>query len=253
MDIVSWNVNGLRSAEKKGFVQWVKRTKYDFYCLQEVRGNKEQFSEQILNIPGYNFYLSSAQKKGYAGVGVYTKHQPEKVSLALGYREFDDDGRFMRLDYKNFSFINLYIPNGGRKKEKFDYKFKAYKELFKYLKKEKVKNLILTGDFNIAHKEIDLAFPDRNKNNTMFTLEERQLLDNLLNLGFLDTFRLFNKEKGNYTWWVNYANARERNLGWRIDYVYTSKSLKKNLKTAYILSDVKGSDHCPAGINISLP
>ncbi len=170
----------------------------------------------------------------------------------MGYEEFDKDGRFIRLDYNNFSLINLYIPNGGRKKEKFDYKFKVYDKLLTYLEKERGKNLVLTGDFNIAHKEVDLAHPDRNKNNTMFTPKERQLLDKLLDLGFVDTFRVFNKEKGNYTWWVKYANARERNLGWRIDYVYISKSLEKNLENAYILSGVKGSDHCPAGININL-
>jgi len=253
VDIVSWNVNGLRSTEKKGFVEWVNDTNYDFYCLQEVRGNRDQFSDQVLNIPGYTFYLNSADKKGHAGVGVYTKRLPEKVRTEIGYREFDNDGRFIRLDYKEFSLINLYIPNGGRKKEKFAYKFEVYDKLFSYLKKEQVENLILTGDFNIAHKEIDLAHPDRNKKNTMFTLEERKLLDRLLNMRFIDTFRVFNKEGGNYTWWVNYANARKRNMGWRIDYIYTSKTLEKNLENACILTDVKGSDHCPTGISINLP
>jgi len=253
VNIVSWNVNGLRSAEKKGFVAWANHTNYDFYCLQEVRGNKEQFSNQVLNIPGYNFYINSAEKKGYSGVCIYTKHPPENVRSEMGLKEFDKDGRFLRLDYKNFSLINLYIPNGGRKKEKFTYKFEVYNRLFEYLKKERSKNLILTGDFNIAHKEVDLTHPDRNKKNTMFTPEERQLLDKLLDLGFIDTFRVFDKKKGNYTWWANYANARERNLGWRIDYIYISESLRKKLKDAYIFSKVRGSDHCPTGININLP
>lgn len=252
MEIATWNVNGLRSAERKGFVGWVVQSGLDLYCLQEIRGNREQFSQKVKNIPGYHIYFNSAKKKGYSGVGVYTKTKPNKVSSELGHKKFDDEGRFLRLDYNDFSILNIYIPNGGRQKEWFDYKFEVYDTLFDYLRSHKNTPFILTGDFNIAHKEEDLAHPDKNKNNTMFTPEERKLIDHLLSLGFIDTFRQFTQEKGHYTWWTNFAKARERNLGWRIDYVFVAQELEEKLKDAYILSDVTGSDHCPAGISINL-
>jgi len=168
MKIISWNVNGLRSAHKKGFLNQFKKFNADIVCLQELRAEKEQLPEELINIKDYYSYFNSALKKGYSGTVVYSKEKPLKIETEIGFKRFDEEGRMIKLEYKDFVLINFYIPNGGRQKQSMDFKLKFYDYLFKYLKKEK-KNLILTGDFNIAHQEIDLARPKENKNNTGFT------------------------------------------------------------------------------------
>ena len=250
MKIVSWNVNGLRSIYKKGFLKWFNKIKADIVCLQETRVFQKELPLDLLRIKNYHLYFNEAEKKGYAGVAVYTKEKPLKVESKLGLERFDQEGRILKLEYSDFILINLYLPHGGRSKENLDYKLEVYKHLLKYFQKIKDKNVILAGDFNIAHQEIDLARPEENKNNIMFTQEERDQIEKIIKLGFKDSFRMFNKEGGNYTWWPYFVNARERNLGWRIDYIFVSKSLSQNVKNASILKEIMGSDHCPIEIEI---
>jgi len=250
MKLISWNVNGIRANYKKGFVDFIKKEKPDIFCCQEIKADVDQIPEEILNIKGYKFFINPAKKKGYSGTMVMTKKEASLDSFSLGFKKFDEEGRVVRLDFDNFVFMNFYIPQGGRKKENLSYKLESYKRILKYLVKLKDKNIILTGDFNIAHDEIDLARPKENKNNIMFTKEERSMIDKILSLDFIDTFRVFNKEGGNYTWWPYFANARQRDLGWRIDYFFASKKFIKNIKKSYILKKVQGSDHAPIVMEI---
>ncbi len=251
MKIISWNVNGLRSVQRNGFSTWLKKSDANIVCLEEIKAQKEQIPEELLALKDYHLYVNQAEKKGYSGVAVFTKEKPLKENYKLGLRRFDEEGRMVQLEYKKFIFIALYLPHGGRFKENLPYKLDVYRHLFDYLKKLRGKNIILAGDFNIAHEDIDLARPNGNRNNIMFTPEERKQLDALIANGFTDTFRESHKEGGNYTWWPYMANARERNLGWRIDYVFASKNISGKLKDAFILKKVPGSDHCPVGIELN--
>lgn len=250
MKIISWNVNGLRAIYKKNFLQWFRNINADIVCLQEIKAQKQQLPVDLVKPEGYHVYFNTASKLGYSGVLVYAKKKPRTIEYKLGIKRFDQEGRILNLQYPGFNLVNLYIPHGGRKKENLIYKLNVYNRLLGYLKKQKAKNFILVGDFNIAHKEIDLARPKQNQNNIMFTPEERKEIDNIIKLGYIDTFRAFHKKAGNYTWWPYFANARARNLGWRLDYIFTSKNLNPKLKNAFILSKTMGSDHCPIGIEI---
>jgi len=250
MKILSFNVNGLRGICKKGFLNFFEKSKPDIFCLQEIKAQREQLSSDLLKPKGYHAYFNFAKRKGYSGVLVYTKEKPLKIKRKIGFKKFDSEGRFLKLKYPSFTIINLYLPHGGRGKEKLDYKLKAYEYLFSYLKKEENQNLILVGDFNIAHKEIDLARPKQNKENIMFTLEEREQINKLLKLGFVDSFRKFYKKGGHYTWWPYGFQARERNIGWRIDYCFVSEKLAPKLKKSFVLPEIYGSDHCPIGVEI---
>lgn len=251
MKILSWNVNGLRSISKKGFDDWLKKENADIVCLQEIRAQKEQLTSELLKPQGYDSFINSAQKKGYSGVLVYSREKPISVKRKLGISRFDNEGRILELKYKTFTLINLYLPHGGRKKENLKYKLSVYEKLLRKLERNNKRKLIVIGDFNIAHKEIDLERPKQNGNNIMFTPAERKQIDSLINLKFIDTFREFHKKGGNYTWWPYMRNARQRNLGWRIDYCFISDSFSKSLTGAFILSKVEGSDHCPIGIIIN--
>lgn len=249
MKIVSWNVNGLRSVHRNGFLNWVKKEKADIICLQEIKIQEGQIPQELRDIKGYELYCNTGSRKGYAGVAVYTKQRPKKVVTTLGLERFDREGRFLRLDYENVILIALYIPQGARDQRDMGYKLEVYDLLLNYLSRIRNKNVIVIGDLNIAHTELDLARPKQNMKNTMFTPEERLQLDRLEKIGFVDTFRARNKNSGGqYSWWPYFANARQRNLGWRIDYVFVSKSLAASVKKAFILPAVKGSDHCPVGI-----
>jgi exodeoxyribonuclease-3 len=255
MRVLSWNVNGIRAVYKKGFLDWLESTGADIVCLQETKAHKEQLEDKLINVKGYNSYFSSAIKKGYSGVAIYSKEKPRKVEIKLGIKKFDDEGRILKLEYPNFTLLNLYIPKGDPRvgePDIMDFKLGVYKKLSAYLKENEKKNIIVTGDFNIAHKAIDLARPKENENNTGFTLPERKRIDELVGLGYIDTFREFNKENGNYTWWSYRTNAREKNIGWRIDYFFISPPLKSKLKKAYIFNQVTGSDHCPVGIELDI-
>lgn len=251
MRILSWNVNGLRAVYKKGnFPKWLSESNADIVCLQEIKAQVEQLPFDLAYPTNYRSFFNSAIRKGYGGVAVYAREKALVVEEKLGMERFNQEGRMLWLKYPDFSLINLYLPHGGRQKENLAYKLEVYSYLLDYLGKIKDENIVLIGDFNIAHQEIDLARPKQNQKNIMFTPEERKQIDRVINLGFADTFRVFHKDSGSYTWWPYFAAARERNLGWRIDYAFTSKSLTPKLKDAFILPKIVGSDHCPVGIEI---
>jgi exodeoxyribonuclease III len=250
--IISWNVNGLRSAANKGLLDFMREESPDIYCLQEIKVQKDQLSASLANPKGYYSYFNEAGKKGYSGVAVYTKQEPLRVLRSLGDKRFDSEGRLLILEFQEFILINVYIPHGGRNKENLDYKLEAYKYFFEILNKFKQKKTVLIGDFNIAHTSNDLANPAENTDNIMFTTEERKQIDFLLKAGFIDSFRLFNKENGNYTWWSYAFNARARNIGWRIDYAFVSPKLLDKVEKTSIYKDVQGSDHCPIGLELKI-
>lgn len=252
--IYTWNVNGIRAAAKKGFPDWVKKSKGDIICLQEIKAMPEQIPEELKNIKGYETYWFSAERKGYSGVGTYTKIKPVNTFYGFGKEKFDIEGRVIISEFKKFVLANVYFPNGGRGPERVKYKLDFYDELFAHLNKyrEKKKGVIVTGDYNTAHNEIDLARPKENEKNTGFLPEERAWIDTIINIGYVDIFRKFNNQPNQYTYWDMFTRARERNVGWRIDYFMVSEDLVKNVVSAKIHPDVYGSDHCPVSIKIKL-
>lgn len=249
MKILCWNVNGIRSALKKGFAAFVQKYKPDILCLQETKSPGEAVE---LNIDGYKVYWHHARKPGYSGTAVLTKVEPLKVTEGIGISKHDGEGRVMTLEFKDFYLVNVYVPNSKRGLERLPYRTREWDvDFLKYLKKlEKKKPVIFCGDLNVAHTEIDLANPKANVGNHGFTPEERAGFDNIIEAGFVDTFREFEKGGGHYTWWSQMGNCRVRNIGWRIDYFLVSPSLRKRLKNAFILKEVMGSDHCPVGIDL---
>jgi exodeoxyribonuclease-3 len=252
MKIISWNVNGIRSAAKQGFENWFAQTKAAAICLQELKIDESHINE-LPNFVGYDSYFNFAQKKGYSGTAIYIKNkfQPQKIQKNLGLKRFDCEGRYLELHFVDFILINIYLPHGGRAKENLAYKLNAYQKLFTRLKQLKNKKVILCGDFNIAHTEDDLARPRNNKNNIMFTPEERKKIDQLLKLKLIDSFRQFHQGNRFYTWWPWLNNCRARNIGWRLDYIFVSQSLKNKLKNSLILKNVFGSDHAPIKTEIA--
>ncbi|MFA5157916.1 MAG: exodeoxyribonuclease III [Patescibacteria group bacterium] len=249
MKIISWNVNGIRSAIKQGFWDWFNKTNADIVCLQELKINSEDFDD--LDLPkGYFITTNFADKKGYSSLAVFSKVVPLITKLGLGDHRFDHEGRYLELDFGDFILINIYLPHGGRQKENLEYKLSAYQKLFVRLRQLKNKKVIIIGDFNIAHTELDLARPKNNKNNIMFTEDERRQLDKIIKFGFVDSFRKYHPEGGHYTWWPWIADCRSRNLGWRIDYAFVSESIKKEIACASISSNIFGSDHAPIELNI---
>lgn len=251
MRILSWNVNGIRAAQRKGFSDWLKKDSPDILCVQETKANPRQVTPELRHPYSYKSFWSSAEKKGYSGVAIYVKEKPLNVEYGLGISKFDKEGRMLSVEYPKFILLNLYLPHGARDQSKVPHKLEMYNGLLKYINKLKSrKPIILAGDFNVAHKEVDLARPKNNMKNTMFLPEERKQIDKIMDHGYIDTFRHFNKEPGNYTWWPYFANARKRNLGWRIDYIFVPKSFISKVKDAFILPEVMGSDHCPTGITL---
>lgn len=254
ISIASWNVNGLRAAYRKGILDFVKAYGFDIICLQEIKAKKEQLPAPLLNLPGYQPYFFSAQRPGYSGVAAYTRLKPQTAGNGFGIERFDREGRVQWLDYGAFLLFNTYMPNGGRDQKRLDYKLDFYNRFLSYLKAllQEGKKIILTGDINTAHKPIDLARPKQNEKNTGFLPQERQWIDRLLSCGFTDTFRIFQPEGGHYTWWDYKTRARERNVGWRIDYFFCTRNLEPNIKQSYILPQVTGSDHCPLALTLDL-
>ena len=250
MRILSWNINGIRSVGKKGFLNWLNYDSPDILCVQEVRANEEDVPQELHNPDSYHVYWNLAEKKGYSGFAVYTKHKPISVKNDFVMSQFNSEGRGLLLEFKDFILVNLYFPQGGRFKERLSYKLNSYDNFLDFTKGFGTKPMVLCGDFNIAHNEVDLARPRDNVNNTMFTLEERDKLDTLTRKGFVDTFRIFNKKNGNYTWWPYRSLLRDRNVGWRLDYIFVSEKLKPSVQDAFILKEIRGSDHCPIGINL---
>ena len=253
--ILSWNVNGIRAAYKKGFVNWFVKENPDILCLQETKAHPEQLTDDLLNINGYkSFFSSSIVKKGYSGVAIYTKLEPIKVEHGFGIPKFDDEGRIVIADYESFMLINIYYPNGKARAERLQYKMDFYDAFLEYADNlvKKGKKLIICGDVNTAHKEIDLARPKENEKVSGFLPIEKEWMDKFISHGYVDTFRLFNDQPEQYTWWDMQSRARERNVGWRIDYFFVSENSKQNVKNAFIMPEVMGSDHCPVGIEISI-
>jgi exodeoxyribonuclease-3 len=252
--IYTWNVNGIRAIAKKGFTNWVKKSKGDIICLQETKAQPEQIPDEVKNIKGLDSNWFSAQRKGYSGVGTLTKIKPIKTINGFGNEKFDVEGRVIFTEYEKFVLANVYFPNGGRGPERVKYKLDFYDELFFFLQKNYSGRIgiIVTGDYNTAHKEIDLARPKENENNTGFLPEERAWIDNIINLGYVDVFRKFNKRPNFYTYWDMFTRARERNVGWRIDYFMVSEDFVDNVISADIHTEVIGSDHCPVSIKIKI-
>ncbi len=265
MKIVSWNVNGIRAVDRKGlFMPMITELKPDILCLQETKAEQHQ---SPIDLPDYDEFWNSAEKKGYSGTAIFTKHTPLSVSYNIpksitekhglpddGYGNPNEEGRVIAAEFEDFYIVTVYTPNSKRDLTRLNLRHKQWDMAFlEYcVTLEKKKSLIFCGDFNAAHKEVDLARPKDNANNAGFTKEERIGIDNIIKKGFVDTFREFNKDGGNYTWWSHFANARARNIGWRIDYIFASKSLKKNLIDAQIHPNILGSDHCPISIKINL-
>ncbi len=251
MKIISYNVNGIRAAINKGFIDWLRESNIDVICIQETKANKEQVEINLLEKIGYHNYWFSAQKKGYSGVAIFSKKPPNNVIYGTKINHIDYEGRVIQVDYDELSIISLYLPSGTNI-DRLEYKFKFMKDFKEYIDDLKIRypKLIICGDYNICHKEIDIHDPIRNKNVSGFLPEERQWLDKFINSGFIDSFRHLNSEPHNYSWWSYRANSRVNNKGWRIDYALVSESLKKNINNSFILNSVKHSDHCPVGVEI---
>lgn len=248
MELLSWNVNGIRACINKGFIEWIKKRDPEILCIQETKVQPNQISFSF-DIPDYNIYWSSAKKKGYSGVATFSKPKPLSISKELGIKEFDDEGRFLQLEYERFFLINTYFPNVQRELKRLEFKLRFNQAVLKYLENlRKKKDLVICGDFNVAHKEIDLKNPKINQNNAGFSPKERAFFTELLEYGYIDTFREFDQSPGQYTWWTYRYDARSREIGWRIDYFIINKEFREQLKSAFILKDVMGSDHAPIGI-----
>lgn len=256
--LISWNVNGIRAVEKKGFLPWLAQTGYDLVSLQETKVSREtKLNAELVNPAGYASYWDYAtEKKGYSGVATYAKKDwlPTEALTDFADPALEAEGRLLELDYGDFVFLNVYFPNGKRDATRLAYKLEFYDRFLKHLLKRRQagKGVIFCGDVNTAHREIDLARPKENSTVSGFLPEERAWIDKLIEHGFVDTFRLFTKDPGHYSWWDQYTHARERNVGWRIDYFFTSADLAPRVKDAFILTEVLGSDHAPVGITIDL-
>ncbi len=246
MKIISYNVNGIRAATTKGLMEWLKAADPDVLCLQEIKALPEQVDHELVKETGYHGYYHSAQKKGYSGVAILTKQQPDHVEIGCGIDYIDYEGRIIRADYGDLSIMSVYVPSGTNPLRQ-DFKMQFLADFQNYINElKKVRpNLIVVGDYNICHKPIDIHDPIRNANSSGFLPEEREWVSGFIESGFIDTFRHFNSQPDNYSWWSYRANARNNNKGWRIDYQMSSFSLKDKLVRAAILPEAKHSDHCP--------
>jgi exodeoxyribonuclease-3 len=250
--IISYNVNGIRAALKKGFIEWLTSANPDVICLQETKAHKEQLDIDVFEKAGYIYnYWFSAQKKGYSSVAILSKHKPNHVEYGTGIESMDFEGRNLRVDFDDFSLMSLYLPSGTND-ARLDFKLNYMAEFQEYVNelKNNIPNLIICGDYNICHTEIDIHNPIQNKNTSGFLPVEREWLGKFIDSGFIDSFRYLNKEPHNYTWWSYRANARNNNKGWRIDYHMVSEPMKDRIKRAYILPEAKHSDHCPIVVEI---
>lgn len=249
MKLISWNVNGLRACVNKGFMDTFKNLDADIFCLQETKLQEGQIE---LDLEGYYDYWNYAEKKGYSGTAVFTKQKPLSVAYGMGIEDHDKEGRVITLEYDEFYLVNVYTPNSKRELERLDYRMQWEDDFRSYLLKlNEIKPVIMCGDLNVAHKEIDLKNPKTNKKSAGFTEEERKKMTELIEAGFIDSFRYFYPDKEEaYSWWSNFAKSRERNIGWRIDYFVVSKNFEHKIEDAFICPEYMGSDHCPVGLLI---
>jgi exodeoxyribonuclease-3 len=255
MKIISWNVNGIRASHKKGALSEAFKLGADIIGIQETKSTPDQLKEEITSPLGYMSYFdSSKERKGYSGVAVYTKIKPEEVLCGLGIEEYDTEGRCLTLIYKDFAFVTAYFPNGGRDEEHFKFKLRYYDLFLKHVQKleKKYDKVIFCGDLNVAHCEIDIARPKENANQIGFLPIERAWVDRVIAAGFIDTFRTLHEDEVRYSWWDQKSGARARNVGWRIDYVFVSQSLKNSYTDATIMDDFLGSDHCPVSLDLHI-
>ena len=252
MKLFSWNVNGVRAIEKKGFLDWLSSESPDILCIQETKAKFEQLPDTLQNIDGYFSYWHSAEKLGYSGVATFSKQEPLHVQYGLGIDKYDKEGRVIITEFENFLLYNIYFPNGQKDEIRLQYKLDFYDDLLEILDDQVASgnNVIVAGDWNTAHKEIDLANPKANANYSGFMPIERAQLDTYVDHGYVDSFRLFHDEPDRYSWWTYRFGARQRNIGWRIDYFFTNQEFADNISDADIHEDVKGSDHCPVSIEL---
>jgi len=254
MKIVSWNVNGMRAILKKGLIEWVYKENPHILLIQEIKAKEEDLINLREKAPDYHMYFNSAEKRGYSGTAIFTKTEPSKITYGIGVKEHDNEGRVITLSFDKFYVVCVYVPNSGEGLRRLEYRQGWDKAFKSYLKKLDKKNpVIVGGDFNVAHEEIDLARPKQNYNKTSgYTQQEIDGFDNFVKAGFVDTFRNLHPKKQEFSYWSYRFNCRAKNIGWRIDYFLVSDKVKKKVKSANILNDVKGSDHCPVAVNIKL-
>lgn len=254
MKIISYNVNGIRAAMRKGFIEWLQQADPDVICIQETKANKDQVELELIEAAGYHHYWFSAEKKGYSGVAIFSKVKPNHIEYGTGIPHMDFEGRNIRLDFDHVSVMSLYLPSGSNV-ARIAHKFKFMDDFLEYVNqlKKEIPNLVICGDYNICHEAIDIHDPVRNKKVSGFLPEERDWIGRFMESGFIDSFRYFNKDPHHYTWWSYRANSRANNKGWRIDYNMVSQPLQENLKRAVILPEAKHSDHCPHLVELEIP
>jgi exodeoxyribonuclease III len=254
INILCWNVNGIRAVGGKGFLEWLYRERPDILCLQETKAQPDQLSKDLLEPKDYYTYWNYPARKGYSGVASLTREKPIRVQNGFGIPEFDMEGRVLITEYPAFILMNIYFPNGKKDEQRLKYKMDFYEAFLKFVDplRAQGKGIIICGDFNTAHREIDLARPKENEKVSGFLPMERAWMDKFVAHGYVDTFREFNKEPGQYTWWDLKSRARERNVGWRIDYFFVTRNLLPSVSKAFIMPEVAGSDHCPVGITLRI-
>ena len=251
--LMSWNVNGIRAVQKKGFLEWLAEAAPDVLCLQETRARPDQLEPVLTEPEGYSAHYNPAERAGYSGTAIFSRMAPISVSTGVGEARFDDEGRTTIAQYDDFSVVNCYFPNGGRDHARVPFKLEFYEAFMEFCESLRVdgRGVIFCGDVNTSHQEIDLARPGPNKKRTGFLPEERAWMDRVVEAGWVDTFRLIHPdEPDRYTWWHQMSGARQRNVGWRLDYFFVSPELKDRVLDAFILDDVLGSDHCPVGLKL---
>ena len=255
MKIITWNINGIRAALGKNLKPWMLEQAPDVFCLQEIKATPQQLTDEQRVFPGYSVVWNPAQRPGYSGVATFSKQEPGEVQLGLDEERFDVEGRVIRTRHDDFFLYNIYFPNGKQSEERLRYKMEFYDAFLEFIEKQKEngKNLVICGDVNTAHHEIDLARPKENETISGFLPEERAWMDKFVSAGYVDTFRMFHPEPDQYTWWAPWGKARERNIGWRIDYFYVNQEIQTYLKDAFILPEIMGSDHCPIGLELEIP
>ena len=252
--LYSWNVNGIRAAQRKGFLDWLDQTSPDILCLQETKAHPDQLDAELRQPDGYHTYWAWAEKKGYSGVALYSKQEPNSVQIGLGIEAYDREGRTIVAEYDNFTLIGAYFPNGSRDHSRVPFKMAYKAEFLAYCNQLRAdgKRVVFCGDVNTSHQEIDLARPRQNQKSTGFLPEERAWIDEIVDQGYVDTFRaLYPEQAEAYSWWAYYGRARERNVGWRLDYFFVSDDLRPSIANAAIHPDVMGSDHCPVSLKLN--
>ncbi|HAV10279.1 MAG TPA: exodeoxyribonuclease III [Dehalococcoidia bacterium] len=250
LKILSWNINGIRAALNKGFLKWLAEEKPDILCLQETKAHLDQLDTKLLEVEGYYTFWEYPERKGYSGVALFSREKPLAINTNFGENKIDTEGRVIIATYPQFTLMNIYFPNGKQNNERLKYKMDFYDVFLSFadMLKEQGGKIIVCGDVNTAHEEIDLARPKENSRVSGFLPEERAWIDKLISHGFIDIFRKFNDKPNQYTWWAMKSGARERNVGWRIDYFFISDNLDSNITNAFLMPEVTGSDHCPIGI-----